>query len=206
MCAPVPWPRRAELLAQSLPLLLELVAQHRVGRVGHRAESTAGPVRASGAGRITSAAGPGVGGVVHRPQPLRRHLRVHLRRRQAGVAEQLLHDPDVGAVVEHVGGARVAQHVREQPVAEAGAVTGGPHDQPCALAGEPAAARVEEQAALGRARRALELGPAGGRGSRRARPARCGRAAPRAPCCPCRAPAPGRRGGRRRRGRARPAR
>ena len=60
------------------------------------------------------------------------------------MAEQLLHHPDVGAVVEHVGRARVAQHVREQPAAEAGPVARGPHDQPRALAGEPAAPRVEE--------------------------------------------------------------
>ena len=80
--------------------------------VGHPRLSARGPSRS------------GVGGVVDRPQPFRRHPRVHLRGRQAGVAEQLLHHPDVGPAVEHVGGARVAQHVREEPARQPGAVTG----------------------------------------------------------------------------------
>ena len=46
------------------------------------------------------------------------------------MAEQLLHHADVGAVVEQVGGARVAQHVGRETVAEADAVVG---DEPVAL-------------------------------------------------------------------------
>ena len=58
--------------------------------------------------------------------------------------EQLLHDPDVGAVVEHVGGAAVAQHVGGETVAEADPVAVAAHDPPRALAGQPPAAAVEE--------------------------------------------------------------
>ena len=108
----------AQLLAHPVALLLELVAQHLLRRLGHGPSATAGPSpTALGSGRSAlrpAPLRPGVGGVVDRPQPLRRHLRVHLRGREAGVAEQLLHHPDVGAVVEHVGRTRVAQHVREQ--------------------------------------------------------------------------------------------
>ena len=46
-----------------------------------------------------------MGGAVDLPQALLADLGVHLRRRDRGVAEQLLHDPQVGAVVEQVGGA-----------------------------------------------------------------------------------------------------
>ena len=44
------------------------------------------------------------------------NLRVDLGRRDRGVAEQLLDDPDVGAVVEKMRGERMAQHVRRDPV------------------------------------------------------------------------------------------
>ena len=45
-------------------------------------------------------------------QSLRGHVRVHLGRVQALVAEQFLHAADVGAGVEHVRGEAVAQRVR----------------------------------------------------------------------------------------------
>ena len=45
----------------------------------------------------------------------RRHERVDLRRRDARVPQQLLHDPDVGAPVEQVGGERMSQVVRGDP-------------------------------------------------------------------------------------------
>ena len=46
-----------------------------------------------------------------RREPLAADVGVHLRRRQVGVAEQLLHDPQVGATVEQMGGEGVAQRV-----------------------------------------------------------------------------------------------
>ena len=60
----------------------------------------------------SSAEGARVSRAVDLQQPLLADLRVHLRRRDRGMAEQLLHDAQVGAVVEQVGRARVAQHVR----------------------------------------------------------------------------------------------
>ena len=69
-------------------------------------------------------------------------------------------------MVEHVGGARVAQHVRRQPVAEAGPVAVLAHDRPRALAGQPPAPRVQEHR-LGVA----AAGPALGRELVRGRPA-----------------------------------
>ena len=45
-------------------------------------------------------------------QPLARDVRVDLRGRDVGMAEQQLHDAQIGAVVEEVRRERVAQHVR----------------------------------------------------------------------------------------------
>ena len=121
------------------------------------------------------------------------------------MAEQLLDDPDVGAVVEHVGRARVAEHVR----ATAGrrGRPGRPavaHDLPAALAGEPATRgrsgtrHRPPRRARGAGR--YELGPAAvevvvERAARRPAPIGTTRSLP-----PCRAPGRGRRRGR---GRAR---
>ncbi len=54
---------------------------------------------------------PGVGIVVDRAQALTADMSVPLRRRQVGMAEQLLHNSQVGASVEEVGGVGVAQRV-----------------------------------------------------------------------------------------------
>jgi hypothetical protein len=48
-------------------------------------------------------------------QPFAGDVGVDLRRRNVGVAEQQLHDAQVGAVVEQVRGEGVAQHVRREP-------------------------------------------------------------------------------------------
>ena len=56
--------------------------------------------------------GPRMGPSVDAAQAARRDVRVDLRRRQVGVAEELLDDPQVGAAVEEVRGERVAQRVR----------------------------------------------------------------------------------------------
>jgi hypothetical protein len=46
------------------------------------------------------------------------------------MAEHLLHDPDVGTVVEEVRGAGVAQHVRVHPLTESGATARGAPEPP----------------------------------------------------------------------------
>ena len=45
-------------------------------------------------------------------QAFARHVRVDLGRRNVTVSEQHLHDPQVGAVVQQVGGKSMAQRVR----------------------------------------------------------------------------------------------
>ena len=52
----------------------------------------------------------------HALQPLVEHVGVDLRRRDVGMAEQLLHDAQVGAVLQEVAGEGVAQHVRADAV------------------------------------------------------------------------------------------
>src|SRR5450759_2757636 len=83
-------------------------------------------------------------GVIYGPEPLRRHLRVHLRRGHAGVAQELLHHPYVGTPIHHVRRTRVAQHMGVHLVAEPGPPTRGPNQPPRPLAGEPAPAGVQE--------------------------------------------------------------
>ena len=56
--------------------------------------------------------GQRVGAIVDVHQMIERDLGVALRRAQAGVAEQLLDRPQVGAAVEQVRGAGVAQRMR----------------------------------------------------------------------------------------------
>ena len=51
--------------------------------------------------------GPRVGLIMHRTQPRHRDVGVQLGGRQAGMAEQLLHDPQVGPTFEQVGGRAV---------------------------------------------------------------------------------------------------
>ena len=50
-------------------------------------------------------------GLVDSPQALAGHVGVDLRRRQIGVAEKLLHCPEVGSAFEQVGGVRVPECV-----------------------------------------------------------------------------------------------
>src|ERR1700677_4055410 len=64
------------------------------------------------AGAASWQSGPGVGLIVHRPQPGDRDMGVKLRGRQTGMAEQLLDDPQVGPTFEQVGGRAVPQAVR----------------------------------------------------------------------------------------------
>jgi hypothetical protein len=45
-------------------------------------------------------------------QPARRHVRVDLRRRNVGVAEERLDDSEVRSAAEQVRGERMPEHVR----------------------------------------------------------------------------------------------
>ncbi len=115
---------------------------------------------------------------------------VLLRRRQAGVAEQLLDRAQVGAGAEQVGGEAVAQGVRADLGGEAAAH--GVVRRPARAterAVESAAALVEKDRCGRRGAARAELAELG-RGSRSsAVESRAHRSARRAPCCPCRAPA-----------------
>ena len=48
----------------------------------------------------------------HRLGALVEHMRVNLRRRNVGVAEQVLHHAKVGAVLQQMARERVAQYMR----------------------------------------------------------------------------------------------
>ena len=88
-------------------------------------------------------------------QTRRRDVRVDLRRAQAGVAEQLLDDAQVGAALEQMAGERVSQRVWRR----SGRQACGAHQpiEPVADAAhaERRAARVEEE----RRRRPLRPSP-----------------------------------------------
>ena len=129
--------------------------------------------------------------VVDAAQALRVHVAVDLRRRERGVAEELLDRAEIGPALEQVRRERVAEPVR--------------------VANEPAdGARVESASPRGEEERvdraARERRPCRREGSERrgARPPL--RAARPAPCRPCRARGSPRARSRRRRGRARPPR
>ena len=86
--------------------------------------------------------------VVDLAQVIARDVRVNLRRRDVGVAEQQLHFPQPGAAIEHVGGEGMAQRVRRHPIVQAQLAGIAFDDQPEPLTGEPFAARVQEEGAL----------------------------------------------------------
>ena len=44
-------------------------------------------------------------------QPVERHVRIDLRGRNIGVSENRLHGTQVGAILDHVRGAGMTQHV-----------------------------------------------------------------------------------------------
>ena len=54
------------------------------------------------------------------PQARTGHVRVNLGGADAGVAEQFLDDPQVGAVLQQMGGKAVPQHVRRDVPVNAG--------------------------------------------------------------------------------------
>ena len=82
-----------------------------------------------------------MGGSVDGPEALGRDLGVDLGGGDRGVAEHLLHYAYVGAAVEHVGGAGVAQHVGSEQRPDPGRLAVAAHDEPQSLAAQaPAAA------------------------------------------------------------------
>src|SRR5262245_50969020 len=89
-------------------------------------------------------AGPRVGLLVTRLQPLGRYVRVDLRGREALVAEQFLHTADVSPGVEHVSCEAVPQRVRAGPRIESGLGEVFFQQPGDAAGGEPAAILVEK--------------------------------------------------------------
>src|SRR5205814_9991563 len=66
---------------------------------------------------VVVASRPRMGLVIHLLQPLHRRMSIHLRGAERGVAQELLHGPQIGAGVEQMRRERVAQpaHVQVPP-------------------------------------------------------------------------------------------
>ncbi len=73
-----------------------------------------------------------------------RHQRIDLRGRHARVAEQLLHDADVGTALQQMGGERVPKRVRAHLLLDPSRGRVLLEDAGAPLAGEPPAAQVQE--------------------------------------------------------------
>src|SRR5215218_4783142 len=93
-------------------------------------------------------AGAGVGGEVDLFEAFAREVRVHLRGRDVGVAEHLLHGAQVAAAGEQVGGEAVAQRVRAHLARQAGVAGVALDDLVETLPGQRAAAEIDEQLRL----------------------------------------------------------
>src|ERR1043166_9671192 len=76
-------------------------------------------------------------------QPVESDVRVDLRGRDVGVSENGLDGAEIGAPLDHVGGATMAQHVRAG--AASGAGSGAMRDLPDPLARNPLGATRDEQ-------------------------------------------------------------
>src|ERR1700722_7576426 len=88
--------------------------------------------------------GPRVGPFIGAAQMILAELGVDLGGGDGDVAEQLLDDPDVGAVGQHVAGARVAQYVGTDQGSEPDPVGMVAHDGPGPLAAEASGPGVDE--------------------------------------------------------------
>src|SRR3990172_10020655 len=82
--------------------------------------------------------------VIHAPLLLFGDMGVYLGGAGAGVTQQLLHDPQLGASVQQVGGERVSQQVREDVLVQPGHEGVLPHDLLHGAAGQALAAPVDE--------------------------------------------------------------
>lgn len=91
---------------------------------------------------------PRVRFVVRRLQPFHRHVRVDLRGREAGVAEEGLDAAEVGAGVEQVGGEGVAEFVRADAGGDAGVVEVALQQRPDGDGAHPLANTRDEKGAV----------------------------------------------------------
>src|SRR6476646_11043485 len=89
--------------------------------------------------------GPGVGLEVRLAHVIGGHVRVHLGRLDAGVAEHLLDAAQVAAALEQVGGERVPQRVRRDVLGDPGLAGVLADELEHRLAGDALAAVVEEK-------------------------------------------------------------
>ena len=80
---------------------------------------------------------------VHALQSVKRDMRIDLRGRNVGVAEDGLHGPQVGAVLYHVRRARVPQHVRTGMASRS--KTSLPNQLPNPLTAQASASSTQEQ-------------------------------------------------------------
>ncbi len=78
-------------------------------------------------------------------QPFLENVGVDLRRRDVGVAQQLLHRPQIGAAIDQVAGERMPQHMRAYPLR----IEPGGDRQLLQLLAEPLAGQVAAVAVRG---------------------------------------------------------
>src|SRR4026207_128274 len=69
----------------------------------------------------------GVRRIVHPHEVVPVAVGIALRRGEAAVAEQLLDQPQIGALAQHVGGEAVTERVRRHPLGDAGPPGQPPH-------------------------------------------------------------------------------
>src|SRR3990172_1909136 len=121
--------RPAPLLSCSLALLLSWVRAQFVAELDYRTKRL----------------------VVGLALPLLRDVGVYLGGAGAGVTQQLLHDPQLGAPVQQVGCERVTQQVRVDALVQAGHEGVLPHDLLHGAPGQALAVPVREERRLTRA-------------------------------------------------------
>ena len=85
-----------------------------------------------------------MGSIIGLGQVLKIQPRVHLRGGDVGVAQQLLHGPQVAAGLQQVAGKAVAQHVRMHRGGQTGLLATGFKALPDALRREPRAVLADE--------------------------------------------------------------
>ena len=97
---------------------------------------------------MASGSGPRMGLLIDRHQPVNADVRIDLRRRERGVAEDLLDAAEVSAALEQVGGRRMPQSVRTGVRNRAGCGDPGMDDPADGARVDPAASRAEEERRL----------------------------------------------------------
>src|SRR5438105_4925051 len=133
-CSAWSWARRVAEVVSAMPRMLLRGAPPTAGEPGRSS-----PALACSARHPSSR----MGGLVYRTQSRGCDLCVHLRRRDARVAEQLLDDPQIGTVVEHVGRTGVSQYVRGKSLTEGNPFAGSADDLPTRLTRDPPPTCVE---------------------------------------------------------------